>query len=127
MLASWIAALFALSAFIYLLKRLGVIAVSREVISLSTAVLSTMNDGSLSDLEKEKAMQAFSLRLFKAFFLIILGSALALLIPCSLLWGLDRLDWLSLDVVMTTSLSWPFLLVSLIMGCTGFYLMRDRG
>ncbi len=85
-----------------------------------------MKNATMSDLEKEKAMQTFSLHLFKAFFLIMLGSALALLVPGVVLWGLDFLGWVSLDAILATSLSWPFLLVSLLLGCAAFYLMRHR-
>ncbi|MEE2733268.1 MAG: hypothetical protein VYA55_20785 [Pseudomonadota bacterium] len=123
---SWVLALFLLGTFIYLLTLFRVVTVSREVMALSRQVLATLNSRELSDLEKEKAMQAFSLRLFKSFLLIIVGSGLALLIPVAVIWALDHLQWVSLQAVVTTSLSWPFLLVSLVVGCAAFYLMRQR-
>jgi len=126
MLLSWISALFILIAFIVLLQVLGVIKVSRQVLVLSRQVITTLQDTSLSDLDKEKAMQAFSLRLFKSFFLIVAGSALALGLPLLVVWGLQWLGLITLDAVIATSLSWPFLLVSLLLGMTAFYLLRAR-
>ena len=126
MIVNWIGALFVLGVFIYLLTVFRVVATSREVLSLSAEAMSTLNNRNLSDLEKEKAMQAFSLRLFRSFFLIVIGSALALLLPCSAIWLLDLLQWVSLEAIVATSLSWPFIAASLVIGCGAFYLMQKR-
>ena len=115
MIVNWLGGAFIVFVFFGLLKVFKVIAVSKEVIALSGNVMSTMNSN-MSDLEKEKAMQSFSIRLFKHFFGIVIGSALAVGIPLLIIWVLQWFGLVSLDAVIETTLTWEFITLSCIVG-----------
>lgn len=114
-MVNWLGGAFIVVVFFGLLKVFKVIAVSKEVIALSGSVMSTMNSD-MSDLEKEKAMQSFSIRLFKYFFGIMIGSVLAIGIPLLLIWLLQLLGLVSFDEVLETTLTWEFITLSCLVG-----------
>lgn len=124
---NWIGALAAVVAFFQLLKHFRVIAVSAQVIAQSGDVVAILNNRTLSDLEKEKSMQRFSVQFFTAFLRILAGSAGALAIPTAALWLLEKAGALHLDEVMSTAHSWPFLAVSVALGIAMLRLNRPSG
>jgi uncharacterized membrane protein YkgB len=124
---NWVGGAFIVFAFFGLLKAFRVIEVSKDVITLSSTVMSTMTDNSMSDLEKEKAMQSFSIRFFKYFISILIGSALAIAIPVLVLWGLQQLGLLSLDDIIATTLTWEFITISCLLGLALLTIPRLRG
>ena len=123
----WMGALAAVMAFFQLLKQFRVIAVSAQVIARSGDVVAILNNRTLSDLEKEKSMQRFSVQFFTAFLRILAGSAGALAIPTAALWLLEKAGVLNLDTVMATAISWPFLAVSVALGIAMLRLHRRSG
>lgn len=126
MIVNWVGGAFIVLVFFTLLKMLRVITVSREVISLSSSVMNTMNDKQMSDLEKEKAMQTFSIRLFRHFLVILLGSAVAIGLPVLILWGLQWMGWVSLDAIIETTLTWEFIVASCLMGVVLWVFTREK-
>ncbi|HET8705668.1 MAG TPA: hypothetical protein VFM46_05120, partial [Pseudomonadales bacterium] len=117
----WIAAALLAVGFILLLKLFKVIDVSRDVLTLSRTVTSIISDKSISELEKEKAMQKHSLDFFRYFLVILLGSAAALAVPFGLVWLFARSGMVSLENTLTITISWQFLLGTLVLGSAAFY------
>jgi hypothetical protein len=57
-------------------------------------------------------MQGHARRLFVLFFLVTVGGVAAILVPLAVIWGLDRMQLLSLDSVLRATLSWQFIVAS---------------
>lgn len=112
----WVAAALLVGGFILLLKPFRVIDNARAVLQLSGQVAAMLRDKSLSDLDKEKAMQRHSLGFFKGFCLITLGGAAALLVPFALVWLLDLAGLVSLEEALRVTMEWPFLIGATVVG-----------
>lgn len=121
---TWIAGIGVAVVFVLLLKVFKVIAHSTAALTVSKQVMRVLNDASLTDIEKEKAMQKFSLTLLKHFVLILLGSLAALALPTATLWGASTADLLSLDDVITTTLSWQFITASAVLTVLRFVVFK---
>ena len=72
--------------------------------------MAVMRAASLTDEQKEAALQANAIALFKSFFTLSAGLAVAALLPATVLWLCDRLGWLSFDRVLAVSFSPAFLI-----------------
>ena len=123
----WIVALAAVMSFVYLLTLFKVVDKSKTVIRLSGQVMSVLGDRKLTDLEKEKAMQRFSLQFFQAFFVIVLRAACALAIPLCTLWLLGLAGLLSFEALKTVYLDWRFLVASTTLAVIILVLVSRRG
>ncbi len=123
----WVAAIALVVLFALGLKGFKVISSSRQVISLSKTVMSTLQDKSMTDLEKEKVMQKYSLEFFKFFLIILLGCAAAVGIPLALIWLADLMGWVSLQAVLDLTLSIPFLVLTTVLATFAVWLMKKRG
>jgi len=108
-MAAWRCVIFLVVAFIIISKVIGVIENSTRVFAVSKESMQIMQDHAMDDLVKEKAVQGYAIELFKLFFLITLGSAVALAVPFAVVYGLSVLDIVSLQQVLELSLSWKFL------------------
>jgi len=122
----WIVALAAVMSFVYLLTLFKVVDKSKTVIALSGQVMSTLGNRELTDLEKEKAMQRFSLQFFQAFFVIVVRAACALAIPLVTLWLLAQTDILSFEALKTVYLDWRFLVTSTTLAVIILVLVSRR-
>src|SRR5262245_43286282 len=111
-MSSWLAAFGLLAAFVFLARVFGLTERSRRVLVTTRESMAVMRTASMSDDQKEAALQANAIALFKSFFTLSIGLALAALLPAALLWLCDRLGWLSFERVLAVSLSPPFLIVS---------------
>jgi sulfotransferase family protein len=111
-MSSWLAAVGLLAAFVFLGRAFGLTARSRTVLATTRESMSVMRTASMSDEQKEAALQAHAIALFKSFFTLSIGLAAAALLPAALLWLCDRLGWLSFERVLAVSLSPAFLVVS---------------
>lgn len=118
----WAAAAFLAVGFIVLLKLFKVIDISRDVIALSRTVTAIIGDKKMSEIEKEKAMQRYSLDFFRYFFFILLGSAAALATPFGVVWLIAQTGMASLEHTLAITISWQFLLGTLALGIAAFYL-----
>lgn len=94
----------------------------RQITSGSREALQVMRDPELDDREKEKRVQALSLRTFRASFLILGQLALALGLPYLLVLGLSETGAWSLEAVVDRSLRWD-----LIVGATVLALVLVAG
>ena len=109
---SWLAAFGLLAAFVVLARAFGLTERSRKVLATTRESMAVMRTASMSDDQKEAALQANAIALFKSFFILSAGLAVAALLPAGVLWLGDRLGWLSFDRVLAVSLSPAFLVVS---------------
>jgi hypothetical protein len=112
--------------FIMLVKILGLVKKSTDVITVAKLAYTDFQNPHLSDDAKEIALQRYAKKLFSLFFLITFGSIVALALPVGLLWLLEQINMLSLNAVMATALSWQFLLISTILAIIVFWITRKR-
>ena len=124
---SWLAAAFLVGVSLTLLKVLGVVENSLEVIRLSSHSAAVFTDTALSDRQKEKELQRVTGSLFKLFFFIVVGSVAAIGIPSGLIWLFHSLGPGNWEDTLNTTLSWPFILVSSIVGTTVYFAFMRKG
>jgi len=122
----WFGAFSIVIFFVLFLKLFKVVSSSKQVINLARTTLGVVKNKELTDLEKEKAMQRYSVELFKYFIMIALGCALALVIPLGFVSGLELLGLMSFDNVLAITLSWQFILATTLLGCLAYYLVVKK-
>jgi len=103
-------------AFMAMISLLGVPARAQVVVARSRQALADMRSKSLTDLEKEHAVQAHARSLFGSFFMITLLAAIALALPVALVALLASLEVVDFDTVMAATLSWPILIAATVIG-----------
>lgn len=108
-----------------LISLLRVPARAQAVAARSRQALTDMRSKSLSEIEKEHAVQAHARSLFGSFFVITLLSAIALGIPVGLIALLASYDVVDFDAVMAATLSLPILIAATVIGF-GMLLLRKR-
>lgn len=118
------AAILLVLGFIAVLKVLKVVENSARVISITNRAVADFRSNELDDDAKETAMQTHAKHLFVLFFLITLGGFAAVFIPLAVVWGLDRLQLLSLDGALQAALSWQFIAASTV--AVGLILFAKR-
>ena len=114
-MSPWLGAILLVAGFVVLIQLLGVIKKSHNVIRIALHSLKVIGSSRLSDEQKESKLQKNSKRLFGLFFVLALGSAIAILIPIGILWLGDYLGLISLSAVLATTISPVFILVSSIL------------
>jgi hypothetical protein len=72
-------------------RALGLTERSRSVLATTRESMAVMRAASLTDEQKEAALQANAIALFKSFFTLSTGLAIAALLPATVLWLCDRL------------------------------------
>jgi hypothetical protein len=102
-------------AIIVLLKLFRLVPLARDAIQAARRSYAALRDPQLSDDEKEKALQAYALRLFGLFLLITLAAAAAFGLPVAALWLAGRWGLLSFTGAMDATLSWEFLVGTLVL------------
>lgn len=112
--------------FIALLKVFSLVELSIDVIGLSRQSLADIRNPEMDDEAKEKALQGHTKKLLLLFFKLTSGGIAALLVPLALVWLLEQLDVLSLSEVMSTVLSWEFILASTILAIVVLRVKRKR-
>ena len=98
---------------------------ARAVGQRSQDALAVLRDESLSDREKEEALQGHSRRLFVLLGILAGGSALALGGPLALVWGLERLGVGSFGRVLAILQRLDFLAASIVVGGLAYLLVRS--
>lgn len=96
---TYVAAALVVMVFVMALERLGVTRVAGEAVGASRRATKALGDRSLSDDEKEQAVRAASVELFKKFLVIGLRSAGAVLLSLLPLVALDLLGLTTVDAV----------------------------
>ena len=119
-------AIFLVIGFVFILKISRLVEKSTRVIDISKQAVAELRNSELSDDAKESAMQSHAKRLFGLFFLITLGGVAAVVLPIAVIWGLDRLELVSIDAVMQVALSWPFFVAVTVLIVVAVVVKRLR-
>lgn len=111
-------------AFAVLAHYIGLARWTGEVMVHSRQAAAVLQDNSLDDLAKEKAMQVAAIQLFKLLGLLIMGSLTAVSLPIGAIWLADTGGLLSFDDVLAMLVRWEFLLAATVIGCTVFFVLH---
>lgn len=103
------AALCLVIGFVCLVHYLGLIKRSKEAIRVAGQVVAVLRNSTLSDDEKETAMRAHAIMLFRLFLQTTVGAALSVFLPGAVLWFLSEAGWVSFESVLNVTLSWEFI------------------
>ena len=115
MIGSYVGAALVVAGFSWLLLRLGLVEQARDINVVLRATAATVADRSLSDAQKERALQQHSKALFGRFARVTLGLLLALGAPILVVWLIGLTHLWSFEGAMAASISWPFLLAGLVL------------
>jgi len=110
--------------FFLLLKVFKVIQFSQQVLVTVQLARTIITNPDLDDLAKERAIQAESIKLFRYFFILLIGGATAFLLPTAALWLVGLTGLVSFEDVITTMASWPFILVFSLLSLLCIWLYR---
>ena len=124
MLAAIIGASLVVIGFALLAHYIGLIRWTSEVMTHSVEAAAILQDASLDDLAKEKAMQTAAIALFRLLGLLVIGSIIAICAPLGVIWLADKTGLLSFDAVMAMLLRWEFLLAATVLGFAVFFGLR---
>lgn len=113
MITSYLLAIFFSFSVIFLIYKLKVIDVSKNIINRAGDSLITITNVNKSDDLKEKELKSNTLSLIKLLFKLLFLLTLALFIPTSIIWFLDLLGLVALEKVFHILLD-PFYLLFLI-------------
>ena len=122
----WLAGAWIVIGFVLLLHWFRTIEFGLEAIELSKAAGGVLTDSNLDDLEKEKAVQKYAIKLFARSFYVFLGGAAAFILPFGAVWLLAQFHLIDLEGVISTTTQWDFLLVSAIGGTFLFIFLRKK-
>lgn len=120
------ASLLVVVGFLIFLKVFKVVEKSSEVFGVTKTALAVVNNRDLNDLQKEKMMQAHAKSLFILFFFVTVGSFLSLALPFGLVWLLELMGLVSVDAVIAMTLSWQFIVATIVITVIYFILMKKR-
>ena len=112
MIASILGGCVVVICFVALVEKTGLIRRSNKVLERAKLAALDISNSELDDDAKEVAMQSHAKSLFSLFFQITLAALICLFLPLALIWGLERLNLLSLNAVLEMTVSWKFLLAS---------------
>ena len=107
-----------------LLKVFGLFPRALQVVRTSRSALEVMNTPALGDDRKESLLQGYGLALLRSFLDLLIRCAGAIAIPIGLLMALECAGVMSLEAVLDLTLSWPFLLISIIVFIAAFRLVE---
>ena len=119
-------AVFLVVGFIVIFKILKLVDRSTRVVKITRQAIADFRNKELGDDAIEAAMQCHAKQLFGLFFLITVGGGLAVCLPVGVIWGLDRLQLVSLDATLRITLSWPFLLATTALILIALAFKRTR-
>lgn len=117
-------ATFVVVGFAVTLESLHLPARAREVGQCSTECLDVLRDDSLSDQEKEEALQQRARRLFKLLGILVGGSALALGLPLFGVWLVEQLGIGSYGRTLAVLQQIDFLSGVTVVGVLGYLVVQ---
>ncbi|PSQ64078.1 MAG: hypothetical protein BRD35_03015 [Bacteroidetes bacterium QH_7_62_13] len=117
-------AIFVVVGFAGVLEYLDLPERARAVGERSRDALAVFRNDSLSDREKEEALQGHAGRLFALLGILAGGSVLALGGPLAVVWGLERVGVGSFAAVLRILQRLDFLAATIIVGLLGYLLVR---
>ncbi len=112
--------------FIIIVKLFKLVEKSTKVIGIAKSAVSIVRDADIDDYQKEIAMQKYAKELFFLFFLITTISLLAIAIPFSFIWLMERAELLTVNEVIDTTLSLEFITVTVVLSIIFFWLVRKK-
>ena len=113
--------------FVGLFTLLRIVDRGREVLQITGDAVSLMRDPDVTDLEKEKRIQKYSLRLLALFMVLVLAASAALLIPILTVWVLDRMSLVDFEGTVRVSTSQSFLVGASLVSVGLFWLIERLG
>lgn len=123
---SYVGAILLVMGFLVLINYLKVIEKSSKVIGIAKQSIVIVRDSEISDLQKERAMQKYAKELLLLFLFITAASLLALAIPFALVWLMELVGLLSIESVITTTLSWDFIVGSIVLSIIVIWIMSRK-
>jgi hypothetical protein len=105
---TWVAAAAAVALFLLLARSLRLAASTRQVLARARAATATMRDRTLPVEERERLVQAHARGMFVLAGWLLLGGALATMLPAALLLLLDAAGLQPVDPVVARLLDWRF-------------------
>lgn len=118
-------AVFVVIGFAGVLELLNLPEHARSVGERSRDAFAVLQDDSLSDREKEEALQTHSGHLFLLLGILAGGSVLALGGPLGIVWGLEHLGAGSFWTVLAILQRIDFLAATIVVGLLGYLLVRQ--
>jgi len=108
----WIAAAFLVTGFVVLARLLKLVEKSKRAVDLARNSMAVVSDPDLGEDKKEAQLQRNAIQLLRLFFLLAIGSAIAVLLPVGVLWLCSLLHILSLESALRVAVSPAFLVAS---------------
>ncbi len=122
-----IVALVSVSFFLIAFWRLRIAQVGKESLKTSQSAFAAMGDKTLDDEAREKMIQGASIKLFSAFFSILIRSALALGISFLPIWLADLAGVVRIDTVLSFLARWDVITILSLVIIIGYVvLMRAK-
>jgi len=121
---NFVLAVFVVVGFAVTIERLHLPARAREVAHHSTASLDVLRDESLSDADKEAALQNRSRHLFQLLGILTGGSVLALGLPLALVWLLGQMGVGSFHGTLAVLQRIDFLAGTTVVGLLAYFLVQ---
>ena len=121
---NFVLAVFVVVGFAVTIERLHLPARAREVGQHSTASLDALQDESLSDADKEAALQDRSGQLFRLLGILTGGSALTLCLPLGIVWLLGQVGVGSFQDTLAVLQRIDFLAGTTVAGLLGYMLAQ---
>jgi len=112
--------------FVVLIIAFDLVNKSKEVLAISKSATSTLVDKNLSDLQKEKAMQASSLKLLRLFLEITFWTIVAVAISGGVIWVMEYFKVVTIKDVIETVLTIEFIIVSIIFSGILFLVIKKK-
>lgn len=113
------------AGFAVIIERARLVPYTRKVIELSRQSVQALGNPALSDDDKERIAQSNTLAMIRLLGALLCGTLAALGVPLLVVWGLDRLGWLSLDDVLTSLARWDVLVAVSVVG-VGVYWITSK-
>ena len=120
----WLGAAFLVVGFVVLVRVFGLVERSGEVVTVARSSFDVIRSTDLSDDEKEKTLQKNTVRMFRLFFVLAFGGAMAVVLPLGVVWACDLIELISLQAVLDVAMSPVFLIVSGILATLALCLGR---
>ncbi len=109
--------------FLIFMKAFRLVEKSMEVVGIARSSIEVVRDVKTDDYQKEIAMQKNAVQLLSLFLKITAGSIAAVAIPFGCIWLLELVGVLVVDDVIETTLSWEFIVGTVVVSFAVFYLV----
>ena len=123
----WLGAAFLVVGFVVLVRVFGLVERSAEVVTVARSSFDVIRSAELSDDEKEATVQKNAVQMFRLFFVLALGGAMAAVLPLGLVWVCDLVGLISLQSVLDAAMSPAFLITSGVLAALALCLGRGGG